>query len=150
MVPRTTVSDYISYFSKVIICHIKAISFLAPFILPCLRPRYIIKLYCVLIHRYLKFSSPYVNILIVVGAIMFYIVVILFGVDENTASFDTVDGLCHTRIWLCVFAFTLLCGTIIAKLYRAYYTFHHSKSKVCIKISFCFPLGLYVTLLTDV
>jgi len=77
--------------------------------------------------RYVKLSSPYVNIMIVVGAIMFYVIVILFGVDENTASFDTVDRLCHTRIWLCVFAFTLLCGTIIAKTYKIFYIFRHTK-----------------------
>ena len=78
-------------------------------------------------HRYVQLSNPYLNILIVIGAIMFYVVVILFGVDENTASFDTVDSLCHTRIWLCAFAFTLLCGTIIAKTYKIYHIFRHTK-----------------------
>ncbi|XP_065899544.1 gamma-aminobutyric acid type B receptor subunit 2-like isoform X2 [Dysidea avara] len=76
---------------------------------------------------YVQLSNPYLNILIVIGAIMFYVVVILFGVDENTASFDTVDSLCHTRIWLCAFAFTLLCGTIIAKTYKIYHIFRHTK-----------------------
>jgi len=95
--------------------------------------------------RYVKFSSPFVNILIVVGAIMFYVIVILFGVDENTASFDTVDRLCHTRIWLCVFAFTLLCGTIIAKTYKIYHIFRHTKPNYTpvSKISFIF-MSLYV------
>jgi len=104
--------------------------------------------------RYVKFSSPFVNILIVVGAIMFYIIVILFGVDENTASFDTVDRLCHTRIWLCVFAFTLLCGTIIAKTYKIYHIFRHTKPNYTpvSKISFIFPLISfhYMCVYTDI
>ena len=45
--------------------------------------------------RIVKLSSPYLNILIIVGAILFYIDVILFGVDENVASFNIVDVNCQ-------------------------------------------------------
>ena len=45
--------------------------------------------------RIVKLSSPYLNILIIVGAILFYIDVILFGVDENVASFNIVDINCQ-------------------------------------------------------
>jgi len=38
--------------------------------------------------------------MIVAGAVLFYITVILIGVDENVASSSTVDHLCQTRIWL--------------------------------------------------
>ena len=82
----------------------------------------------------MKLSSPYVNIMIIAGAIVFYTTVILFGVDENTASFSVVDGLCHARIWLCVIGFSLLFGTIFAKAWRIYYIFHHllpNKKVVC-------------------
>ena len=45
--------------------------------------------------RVVKLSSPYLNVLIVVGIIMYYIDVILFGVDEGTpASRCTVNALC--------------------------------------------------------
>ena len=46
-------------------------------------------------YRVVKLSSPYLNVLIVVGVIMFYVDVILFGVDEGTpASRCTVNALC--------------------------------------------------------
>ena len=67
--------------------------------------------------------------MIVVGAVVFYITVILFGVDENVASYTTVDGLCQTRIWLVSIGFNLLYGTILAKTWKFYYTFNYTKSE---------------------
>ena len=67
------------------------------------------------------------NIMIVAGVILFYVTVILFGVDENVALYSTVDGLCHARIWLVAIGFSLLYGTIFAKTWRIYYIFSHSK-----------------------
>ena len=65
--------------------------------------------------------------MIIAGAILFYLTVILFGVDENVASFSFVDGLCQARVWLCVIGFSLLFGTIFAKAWRIYYIFSHLK-----------------------
>ena len=75
----------------------------------------------------MKLGSPYVNILIIAGAVVYYIMVILFGVDENVASYSTVDGLCHAKIWLAAIGFSLLYGTIFAKTWRVYYIFSHTK-----------------------
>ena len=75
----------------------------------------------------MKLSSPYVNVMIVAGAVVFYTIVILFGVDENVASYTTVDGLCHTRIWLVSIGFSLLYGTIFAKTWRVHYIFNYAK-----------------------
>ena len=75
----------------------------------------------------MKLSSPYVNIMIVAGAILFYVTVIMFGVDENVLSYSEVDGLCHARIWLVAIGFSLLYGTVFAKTWRIYYIFSHSK-----------------------
>ena len=77
--------------------------------------------------RLVKLSSPYVNIMVVAGAILFYLTVILFGVDENVSSYSQVDGLCHARIWLVAIGFSLLYGTIFAKTWRIYYIFNHAK-----------------------
>ena len=65
--------------------------------------------------------------MIVAGAVLFYVIAILFGVDENVASYTTVSGLCHVRIWLVAIGFSLLYGTIFAKTWRVYYIFNHSK-----------------------
>ena len=78
-------------------------------------------------HSYVANSSLCVNIMIIAGALILYIVVILFGVDENIASYSTVNDLCHGRVWLSVIGFSLLVGTIIAKSWRIYYIFKHSK-----------------------
>ena len=78
-------------------------------------------------YRLVKLGSPYVNTMIVAGAIVFYTIVILFGVDENVASHTTVDGLCHARIWLVSIGFSLLYGTIFAKTWRVHYIFNYSK-----------------------
>lgn len=48
--------------------------------------------------RIVKLSSPYLNVIIIIGAIFFYVDVILFGVDENIASFQVADILCQVRI----------------------------------------------------
>lgn len=77
----------------------------------------------------MKLSSPYVNIMIIAGAVVFYVTVILFGIDENVASYSTVDGLCHARIWLVTIGFSLLYGTIFAKTWRIYYIFNQAKPK---------------------
>ena len=82
---------------------------------------------CHLMYRLVKLGSPYVNTMIVAGAIVFYTIVILFGVDENVASHTTVDGLCHARIWLVSIGFSLLYGTIFAKTWRVHYIFNYSK-----------------------
>ena len=76
----------------------------------------------------MRLGSPYVNIVIVAGAVVFYVTVILFGVDENVASYSTVDGLCQARIWLVSIGFSLLYGTIFAKTWRVYYIFNHVKA----------------------
>ena len=65
--------------------------------------------------------------MIVVGAVVFYVTVILFGVDENVASNATVNGLCHANIWLVSIGFSLLFGTILAKTWRVHYIFNHAK-----------------------
>jgi len=66
--------------------------------------------------------------MIIAGAIVFYTLVILFGVDENVASHTTVNRLCHTRVWLVSKGFSLLYGTIFAKTWRVYYIFNYTKA----------------------
>ena len=83
--------------------------------------------YCLLSYRLVRLGSPYVNTMIVAGAIIFYMIVILFGIDENVALDSTVDGLCHARIWLVAIGFSLLYGTIFAKTWRIYYIFNYAK-----------------------
>ena len=48
--------------------------------------------------RIVKLSSPYLNVLIVCGVVFFYVDIILFGIDEATASTSTVNALCMVSI----------------------------------------------------
>ena len=68
--------------------------------------------------------------MIVAGAVVFYMIVILFGIDENVAIDSTVNGLCHARIWLVAIGFSLLYGTIFAKAWRIYYIFNYAKPNI--------------------
>ena len=45
--------------------------------------------------RLVKISSPYLNVIIIVGAMFFYVDVILTGLDSNTVSLSTGDILCQ-------------------------------------------------------
>ena len=47
--------------------------------------------------RMVKLSSPYLNTIIIVGVILLYIDVILFGVDESIADEHIVDINCQVR-----------------------------------------------------
>lgn len=57
-----------------------------------------IVLHCSFQFRIVKLSSPYLNVVIIIGAILFYIDVILFGIDENVASFHIADINCQVYL----------------------------------------------------
>ncbi len=48
--------------------------------------------------RCVKLTSPILNVVIFVGAIFFYVDIILFGINNNLASNEVVDGLCQVRL----------------------------------------------------
>ncbi|KAL5473442.1 hypothetical protein EMCRGX_G027927 [Ephydatia muelleri] len=104
--------------------------------------------------RVVKLSSPYLNVMIIVGAILFYIDVILFGVDGGVTSSAIASSLCMARIWVASLAFTLVFGTVFVKTWRIYYIFSNARKqrktyKKLIKDGFLFAL-LGCVLLVDV
>ena len=64
---------------------------------------YIVLLTCLFTYlftcRLVKLTSPFLNVVTIIGAIVFYVDVILFGIDENIASFSTVDALCQVCMY---------------------------------------------------
>lgn len=48
--------------------------------------------FCLL--RVIKLTSPYLNIVIIIGAMLFYLDVVLFGLDEALVSVNILNGLC--------------------------------------------------------
>ena len=85
---------------------------------------------CIFLHRNVKLSSPFVNILIGIGAILFYVVAIIFGIDEGLVASLTASAMCRLQIWLSCFAFTLVFGTVFAKTWRIYYIFRDILTRV--------------------
>lgn len=54
---------------------------------------------CMCFFRIVKLSSPYLNTLIILGIILYYIDVILFGIDKNVAPENIVDINCQVYRW---------------------------------------------------
>ena len=63
----------------------------------------------------------------IVGIVLIYLMVILFGIDSNLVSTGAVSGLCQTRLWLGVIAFTLVYGSILAQTFRVFYILRNIK-----------------------
>ncbi|KAL5473441.1 hypothetical protein EMCRGX_G027926 [Ephydatia muelleri] len=104
--------------------------------------------------RVVKLSSPYLNVMIIVGAILFYIDIILFGVDGGITSSAIASSLCMARIWVASLAFTLVFSTVFVKTWRVYYIFSNARKqkktyKKLIKDGFLFAL-VGCVLLVDV
>eukprot|EP00731_Ephydatia_muelleri_P029051 Em0020g695a len=79
--------------------------------------------------RVVKLSSPYLNVMIIVGAILFYIDIILFGVDGGITSSAIASSLCMARIWVASLAFTLVFSTVFVKTWRVYYIFSNARKQ---------------------
>ena len=77
--------------------------------------------------RIIRLSSPNLNVVFIVGIILVYLMVVLFGIDSNLVSTEGVSGLCQTRLWLGVIAFTLVYGSILAQTFRVFYILRNIK-----------------------
>lgn len=75
-------------------------------------------------------TSPNMNNVILLGAIGFYICAILLGIDRTLLGGeefkDQFLSLCLARTWLVQLSFTLLFGSLVAKIYRVYKVFTSS------------------------
>lgn len=89
-------------------------------------------------HRVIKWSSPLLNMLIILGAAIFYVDVILFGVDIGTpASESTVNVLCMVN--MCLMCQCAMYGeyvsNVIHYIQRAWMLSHSYKSVSCPYVS---------------
>ena len=78
-------------------------------------------------HRVVRLSSPKLNVVFIVGIILVYMMVVLFGIDSNLVPTWVVSVLCQTRLWLGVIAFTLVYGSILAQTFRVFYILRNIK-----------------------
>ena len=77
--------------------------------------------------RLIRFTSPNLNYIIGVGAIIIYIDIYI-SVYPTTDP-DTVAVLCNIIPWLTSIGYSLCYGTIIAKMWRVYYIINNSTPK---------------------
>ncbi|XP_078356482.1 gamma-aminobutyric acid type B receptor subunit 2-like [Oculina patagonica] len=68
-------------------------------------------------------SSPRLNNVIVVGCIMTYFSVILFGLDGDLVSTEQYGKVCIARAWIMSIGFTLAFGAMFAKTWRVHAIF---------------------------
>ena len=72
-------------------------------------------------YRLIRLSSPNLNYIIGVGAIILYVDIYLFIIP--TTNPQTVAALCTSTPWLITLGYSLCYGTILAKMVRIYYIF---------------------------
>eukprot|EP00795_Rhopilema_esculentum_P009214 gene9214-16891_t len=70
-------------------------------------------------HKEIRYSFYLLNIIIIIGCILVYISVFLFGVDNVISPKLTVDEVCRARLWVFSIGFVLVVGGLIAKLWIA-------------------------------
>ena len=75
----------------------------------------------------MKLSSPQVNYLIVIGAIILYLNVVALVIPTSDPVAVTV--LCTLRPWLIASGYSLCYGTMLAKMARVYYIFNNPTPK---------------------
>ncbi|PFX22880.1 Gamma-aminobutyric acid type B receptor subunit 2 [Stylophora pistillata] len=73
--------------------------------------------------RIIKMSSPRLNNVIVVGCIMTYFSVILFGLDGGLIPTEEYGKVCIARAWIMSIGFTLAFGAMFAKTWRVHAIF---------------------------
>ena len=67
------------------------------------------------------------NVVFIVGIVLVYLMVIIFGIDSNLVPSGVASGLCQARLWLGVIAFTLVYGSILAQTFRVFYILKNIK-----------------------
>lgn len=76
-------------------------------------------------------SSPNLNNIILLGCILCYLSVIVFGLESY-------ESICQTRPWLLAIGFTLSFGSLFSKTWRVH-RIYHNKHKMRV-VSFTFLL----------
>jgi gamma-aminobutyric acid type B receptor len=77
----------------------------------------------ILVVRYIKMSSPYLNNMIIIGCLLTYTSVILLGLDSHLTSESALPVICTARIWTLMAGFTLAFGSMFSKTWRVHSIF---------------------------
>ncbi|KAI1901606.1 hypothetical protein AGOR_G00036130 [Albula goreensis] len=80
-------------------------------------------------HRLIKMSSPYMNNLIILGGMLSYASIFLFGLDGSFVSDKEFETLCTVRTWILIVGYTTAFGAMFAKTWRVHAIFKNVKMK---------------------
>ncbi|XP_072536021.1 gamma-aminobutyric acid type B receptor subunit 2 [Salminus brasiliensis] len=80
-------------------------------------------------HRAVQLSSPSLNTLLILGTLLSYSSVVLFGLDGSSVPEGVFDALCSVRIWFLNIGYTTAFGTMFAKIWRLYAMFGRVKAQ---------------------
>uniref|UniRef100_A0AAV2K3S8 G-protein coupled receptors family 3 profile domain-containing protein n=1 Tax=Knipowitschia caucasica TaxID=637954 RepID=A0AAV2K3S8_KNICA len=80
-------------------------------------------------HRLIKMSSPYMNNLIILGGMLSYASIFLFGLDGGFVSDTEFETLCTVRTWILIVGYTTAFGAMFAKTWRVHAIFKNVKMK---------------------
>lgn len=73
--------------------------------------------------RYIKMSSPHLNNLIIIGAMLTYSSVIFLGLNSRMTSINMFPYICAARAWLLMAGFSLAFGAMFSKTWRVHSIF---------------------------
>uniref|UniRef100_G1P3E8 Gamma-aminobutyric acid type B receptor subunit 2 n=1 Tax=Myotis lucifugus TaxID=59463 RepID=G1P3E8_MYOLU len=79
--------------------------------------------------KLIKMSSPYMNNLIILGGMLAYASIFLFGLDGSFVSEKTFETLCTVRTWILTVGYTTAFGAMFAKTWRVHAIFKNVKMK---------------------
>uniref|UniRef100_A0A803JZ79 Gamma-aminobutyric acid (GABA) B receptor, 2 n=1 Tax=Xenopus tropicalis TaxID=8364 RepID=A0A803JZ79_XENTR len=79
--------------------------------------------------KLIKMSSPYMNNLIILGGMLSYASIFLFGLDGSFVSANTFETLCTVRTWILTVGYTTAFGAMFAKTWRVHAIFKNVKMK---------------------
>ena len=71
-----------------------------------------------------RLSSPKLNYLIGIGAILLYINIVLVVVPLGENDKELANTLCYTTPWFTAIGYSLCYGTILVKMFRTWYIFN--------------------------
>ena len=89
----------------------------------------------ILLCRLIRLTSPNLNYMIGVGAMIFYIDVALLVTPSTNPS--VVSGLCNITLWLAPIGYSLCFGPILAKMMRVYYIFGNPTNRKNVVSFYC-------------
>ncbi|XP_038073128.1 uncharacterized protein LOC119741448 isoform X2 [Patiria miniata] len=70
--------------------------------------------------RIVRMSSPNLNNIILIGTVIVYASVVLYGIDTNLVAEKHLVLFCHIRVWFLVVGFVLAFGAMFSKTWRVH------------------------------